>query len=409
MGLRLVTLGVLASIVVLGAVVVDRFQVWAYIDERAHYSFVQTLAEDGRLPELDELASPETQAITDRTWPDPSPTDPATLGLGGRSYEAFQPPLYYALAVPAYGIVGDHRDKVFVLRVFDLLLYLAGVAVLWLLARRLAPSGRAAWLAWLAGLLVLAWPGLLVRGITVSNTALEFALVPAFLLAAWNAYDLGSARWLLGAGVLLGLCVMTKLTLAVLAPCLLLAAVRLGRPRVALGALAAPAVIAAPWLLFRYDLNAAAREQQTPVLYPDGVPDWGIGDLPAKLAALTEGSLPQEWYGQLDVWWVGILARGLVVALVIVALLAAGRRVGFFALPVLAALALMTYTLLFEQWDVFLLRYAAPLLAPLAIAAAAHTRRAAWVCGAAAVATGLLWVDVLGAYLFTDVGDRLGI
>lgn len=391
---------------VLGAVVVDRFQVWAYIDERAHFSYVQTVAEDGRLPALDDLASPETQAITDRTWPAPSPTDPATLGLGGRSYEGFQPPLYYGLAVPAYAIASDHRDKVFVLRIFDLLLYLVGAGFLWLLARRLGGG----WAAWTAGLLVLVWPGLLVRGITVSNSALEFALAPAFLLAAWTAWDTESRRWLVAAGGLLGLCLLTKLTLIVLAPCLLVAALRVRRPVPVAAALALPVVLFAPWLIGHYDLNAAARDQQTPYLYPGGVPDWGIGDLPSKLGALLEGSLPQEWYGQLDVWWVGLGARGLVLALVVAAFLVA-RRVAFFALPVLAAVALMLYTLLAEDWDVFLLRYATPLLAPLAVAVAVAARPRVLRRGliAAAVITGLLWVDMLGAYLFTDVGDRLGI
>ncbi len=391
---------------VLGAVVVDRFQVWAYIDERAHYSYVQSIAEDGRLPALDDLASPETQAITDRTWPSPSPTDPATLGLGGRSYEAFQPPLYYAVAAPAYALAGDHRDKVFVLRVFDLLLYLVGAGLLWLLSRRLGGG----WTAWTAGLLVLALPGLLVRGITVSNSALEFALAPAFLLAAWTAWDRRSARRLVGAGALLGLCLLTKLTLIVLAPCLVVAAARVRQPLPVVASFALPTLLLGPWLVGHYDLNAAAREQQTPYLYPGGVPDWGIADLPGRLASLLEGSVPQEWYGQLDVWWVGLAARGLVLALFVVAVLYA-RRTAFFALPVVAAVGLMVFTLLFEQWDVFLLRYAAPVLAPLAVAVAAVASTRALRNGliAAAALIGLLWVDLLGAYLFTDVGDSLGI
>ena len=120
----LVVLQVLA-IVVLGAATVARFHVWADVDERPHFDYVQAVAEDGRLPELTDLVSPEVQAITDRTWPEPSPVDPAIRGLAGRSYEAFQPPLYYLVAAPAFLVEADHLRKVKVLRAFDLLLVLA--------------------------------------------------------------------------------------------------------------------------------------------------------------------------------------------------------------------------------------------------------------------------------------------
>jgi len=117
--------------VVLGAFTVARFQLFARIDERAHYAFVQEVAEEGRLPVLGrDLISAEAQAINDGTWPQPSPSDPRTLGFAGQSYEAFQPPLYYVLAAPVFAVAGDHRHKVFALRAFDLILL--GVAVgLW--------------------------------------------------------------------------------------------------------------------------------------------------------------------------------------------------------------------------------------------------------------------------------------
>ena len=266
------------------------------------------------------------------------------------------------------------------------------------------------WAAWIAGLLVLALPGLLVRGITVSNSALEFALAPGFLLAAWTAWDRRSARWLVGAGALLGLCLLTKLTLIVLAPCLLVAAARVRRPLPVVASFALPVVLLGPWLVGHYDLNAAAREQQTPYLYPGGVPDWGIGDLPGKLASLLEGSVPQEWSGQLGVWWVGLAARGLVLALVVLAVLYA-RRIAFFALPVVAAVALMVFTCCSSSGTSSCSATRRLLLAPLAVAVAAVAGTRALRNGliVAAGLLGLLWVDLLGAYLFTDVGDSLGI
>ncbi len=395
----------LAAIVVLGAIVVARFTIWAPIDERAHYLYVESIADHGRLPRLTDLNTPAVQAISDRTFPQPSPTDPATLGLGGQSYEAFQPPLYYGLAAPVFAVGGNAKQKVYAVRVLDLLLYLGGVVVLWLLAGR-RPE------AFAAGLLVLLWPGLLVRGVTISNDTLGFLLAPAFMLAAWRASTERSDRWLAAAAMLLGACLLTKLTLAVLAPTLLIAAWACRRRWLVV----LPALMLAPWLIDTHarfgswTLNAAARAQQTPFLYPHGRPDWDLGDLPARFAILLKGAVPGEWEGQLGVWWVGIAARALVLALLLAVLLTVGdRRVRFFAVPVVAAAVLAVATLIAGHWDIFLLRYYAPVLAPLAVAVAlARTPPRAVVMGAAVV-TGLLWVDLLGAYLFTDVGGKLGI
>ena len=125
-GLRPLVLLQLAALLVLGAATVARLHVFAEIDERANYDYVQALAEDGRLPRPTDLISREALAIDDGTWPRPSPRDPARIGLTGRSYEAIQPPASYALDVPAFLVAGDHRVKVRVLRVFDLLLLAVG-------------------------------------------------------------------------------------------------------------------------------------------------------------------------------------------------------------------------------------------------------------------------------------------
>lgn len=410
--MRAFALALLGALVLLGVTVVVRSHVWSPGDERGHYSVVQTVAEEQRLPRITELNSPEAQAISDGTWPRPSPTDPRTLGLGGRNYEAFQPPLYYVVAAPVFAAVPDHRDKLFALRALDLALVLGAALVLWLLAGRRP-------LVWAAGALVLLWPGTLVRGITISNSALEYVLAPAFLLAAWAAYETRARRWLLAAGALLGLCLLTKLTLVVLAPCLLAAAWR-ARDRSAVAALALPALLLAPWLLSNHSrfgtwtANAAARRQQIPFLYPDGVPDWSVADLPGKFAELLKGSLPQEWAGQLDIWWVGIGARALVVVLAVAVLVAVVRgsaRARFFALPVATGLVVMTATLLVSDWDIFLLRYLAPVLPAVAVVVAgeAAPRLVRRVAVPAAVVGGLLWLGMAGAFLFTDAGAKLGI
>ena len=269
----------IAALVVLGGVTVARFHVWAPVDERQHYDYVQTIAEQHRLPLLDDLVSPEVQAITDRTWPRPAITDPRTLGLAGRSYEAFQPPLYYLLAAPVFAAVPDHRDKLTALRALDLALVLVAAFLLWRIALRVAP--RAPLLALAAALTVLLWPGVLVRAITVSNAPLELVLATALLLVLWRLLERGGRGPALAAGVLLGACVLTKSTLIYLVPLVLVVLAldwraRRDTPAVVV-ALVLPALMLAPWLAFNLDhydaltASKAARDQQQSVVNPAGI------------------------------------------------------------------------------------------------------------------------------------------
>jgi Dolichyl-phosphate-mannose-protein mannosyltransferase len=417
----------LAALLGFGALTVARFHIWAAIDEPGHYAFVQSLAEDGRLPLLEDLVSWQVAAITSHTWPAPSPLAPAGQGLWGRVYEAFQPPLYYLAAVPVFAAVRDHRQKVFALRAFGLALILGAVAVLWALARRLAAAGEAL-VVFAAGLAVLLWPGLLVRGITVSNDSLILLAAPMFLLAAWGAYERPSNRSLLLASFLLGFCLLSKLTAVALIPTLAWLVIRhrragSRRPLVAQAAAAVlPLLMLLPWLAFNerhygaFTANAVARSEQLPVAYPMGVPHWGIGDLADAVGRLPDGALPGEWGVELNVAWVRAAVLLIAVVIPAVALVAVLRRrdrraapgpVPFFALPVVVGALLMAFSLLVEDFDIFLLRYLAPVLIPFAMAVAAvlaRDRPARVVGGAAVVSVlaGLLWVEGALAYYVID-------
>ena len=421
----LVVLQVMA-VVVLGAATVARFHVWADVDERPHYDYVQTVAEDGRLPLLTDLVHPEVQAITDRTWPAPSPVDPASRGLAGRSYEAFQPPLYYLLAAPAFLLEPDHLRKVKVLRALDLLLVLVAVGLLWPLARALRPEDPL--LPFAAALTVVLWPALLVRGITVSNAALELPLATALLLVAWRVATAPRRRARVALGLLLGACLLTKSTLIALAPLVLLvAAVDWRRHRDTAGtaaALALPAALLAPWLAFNlahYDAltpSAAAREQQQPFVNPQQV-EYGVGDAVERTGRMPDQVLPVEFLGQLDVPWVraatALVFAALFVPAVVLAVVAPRRRtVWFFAVPVMTGYLMLVVTLLSANWPSFNLRYLYPMLPALAAAVAAAVpprgERLAWaVIAGCCVLLTAVWIDMAGAFYFTDAGDELGI
>jgi hypothetical protein len=417
----------LIALIVLAGVTVSRFRVWADIDERPHYDFIQKVAEDQRLPRPTDLVSPEVQAITDRTWPRPSPTDRAAIGQVGRSFEAIQPPLYYVAATPAFLAVGDHRDKVFAVRVFDAVLLLVTVLLLWRLARRVAdPPAALAGLS--TALAVLLWPGVTVRAVTISNTPLELVLTVAFLLALWRAGEAARLRPMLLAAVLLGLCLLTKLTLVYLVPLFLVALARRGRGRWcarSLAVAAVPPLMLAPWLILnaeRYGSPTVNIEGSPGIAGPvqtDGSFD-RVLDLGPLFARLLDGVLPQEWIVQLDVWWIRIVVDGLAIALLVagVAALIADRRAWrawLLALPLACGVGLFVAVNLLTGTDIFYLRYLYPALiafalgAGIALARGGPTRLHVAGLAACTLVTGVLWVDLAGFFWFNDIGRKLGI
>ncbi|HET8949790.1 MAG TPA: glycosyltransferase family 39 protein [Solirubrobacteraceae bacterium] len=420
----------LIALLVLAGVTVSRFRVWADVDERPHYDYVQKLVEEQRIPRPTDLVSPEVQAITDRTWPRPSQTDRASIGQAGRSFEAIQPPLYYLAAAPAFAAVGDHRDKVFALRAFDAVLLAVTALLLWLLARAVTVrAGPAALTGFSAALLVLLWPGVIVRGVTVGNTPLELALTAGFLLALWRADGATRARPMLLSAILLGLCLLTKLTLVMLVPLFLIVLwrrARAGASRAQWALVAVPPLLLAPWLALNVDrygsptVDAVGSPGVAGPVQTSGVID-RIQGMPHWAAHLLDGVLPQEWLGQFDVWWVRLVSDGLVLGLLAVGIAAlfAGRRewrAWFLALPAIAGLGLLVAGYTFtSSLEIFLLRYIYPALPPLALgagvvlAARVPPRVQTAVLGVGTLAVFALWVRLAGFFWFNDIGSKLGI
>jgi 4-amino-4-deoxy-L-arabinose transferase-like glycosyltransferase len=368
------------------------------------------------------------QAITDRTWPRPSPTDPATLGLNGQSFEAMQPPLTYVIAAPAFAVVPDHRDKVFALRIWDVLLLAGTVLLLWRLSRRLAEPA-AALVGFSAALTVLLMPGLVVRSVTFGNTPPELLLSTAFLLALWRADQTGRLRPLAVAAVLLGLCLLTKLTLLPLVPLLVLVLWRTARSGPALrrwALLAVPPLMLAPWLIMniaRYGsptVNIAGEAGAVGPVQTVGLGD-RIGDLPAFLERFPDGVVPQEWVRRvLEVTWVDVVTDVLALGLLAAGLAALVRcrrewRAWFLALPLLGAVGLVIAIYIATGTDNFYLRYIYAALPPFALGAGigltrgAVTRLHVGTLLTATLVIGGLWVHLAGFYWFNDIARKLGV
>lgn len=422
----------IAAILVLGAVTVLRFHIFAEVDERAHLAYVQEVAEHGRIPWVEhDYVSWQELAIEQGTYPRPSGLDPRLLGLRSSSYEGWQPPLYYVLAAPAYLIPSNYRDKVLAVRAFDLLLLLSAVAILALLARAVF---KERWrVPYCLALSVMLWPGMIVRAITISNAALELPLVLLYLLAVWNATARPRARSLIAAGWLLGLCVLTQLTLVCLVVLLavpIVALLRKRRDRPAVGtatlALVLPVALVVPWLVSnesRYGaLTASSIEERLTGPYGPTGPHSGLAAVVAGFGRLTRVVLPQEWW--LEYRGIpGAILIALAALLVIAALpiwrsprLLCSRVAGILAAPLFLGLATLIGIVLIAHWPAAMFpRYLNPMLPPFALFGAwawmqsVGDRLLLRLAALSSCVLCLIWIYMAAAYYFTHIGSTLGI
>jgi 4-amino-4-deoxy-L-arabinose transferase-like glycosyltransferase len=423
-----------AAILVVGATTVARFHIFAIVDELPHFAYVQEVAEHRRLPWLGRsYVSWQEIAIERHTYPRPSSLDPRSMGFQGASYEAWQPPLYYVLASPAFDIPHDYRHKIFAVRAFDLLLLLAAVAILTRLARAVF---KERWLApYSLALSTLLWPGVIVRAITVSDMALELPMVALYALALWNATANPRTRSLLAAGALAGLCVLTQLTLVCLAPLLavpITALLKEHRWRPAVGATAStvalPTMLVAPWLasnLSRYGaLTASAPLEHMQEAFEPGTRQYGAGVVTSHLWRFARVALPQEWWPQYR-GALGAIAVALPLLPLLYGALALMRRPrsvcsragALLAAPLPLGFATLATIVLLAGWQSsFMPRFLNPMLPLFALFVAwswvrseTGTRAVLGLAWVSTVATSAVWVYMAGAYYFTNIGATLGI
>ncbi len=221
--------------------------VWQLTDEAQHAD-VLVQYEHGRYP-IEGLTtlSPATVAIMNQTgvwrWsppeqlPSPDTVDAARFhavpaGLSGYnyklwvrrhiwwfSYEAMQPPLFYAAATPVWMAaehLGGSIAAVYAVRVLNSLLLALLAPLALFTAWRVAPGRRG--LAAAAAVTTALLPGLLLNGSQITNDTLGAVLgaatVLAALVAARQPWTRRTAVWL---GALVGLTLLAKLTAAGLA------------------------------------------------------------------------------------------------------------------------------------------------------------------------------------------------
>lgn len=241
------------GLIVVQTYLVFREPIFTPVDELQHTDYVRTIAETGRLPVFGS-ARVDTTLLAIYLHEYPAPYDPTHFRLPDLifvDYEAVQFPVYYIVAAPVYRIFDrDPVAAIYALRLENVLFSAGLLLVLMLMLRRLFP-GRME-VAALAPLAFLLIPNVSLRHSQVTNqvlAALLFAVAFTFLLKPGTTRP---RRLAMTEGALLGIAVMTKITVLGSGPAALAAwATRSGGLRLRLlpGA-AAFAVTMVPWLVW---------------------------------------------------------------------------------------------------------------------------------------------------------------
>jgi len=373
-------------VIVVSLVAAFEFHVWSPIDEEAHYSYIQQVAEHGSLPVLGRTpTSQQGLAISQGIYPLPNRIPLHTLKLSEYSYEAFQPPLYYFAAVPAFDSTSNYLYKVYAVRLFGVALFLASLVLTARLAR--VVLGDRWLIGWSIVLLFFSLPGVVIRMVTISPEPLSLLLGVLFTTELWIAWQRHSPRRLLVAAVLAGLCALTEFELVALFPVLALVAVaeltqriRANRqprakdqPRrspqtiaLVMLSLVVPVVVIAPWLAYNeatyHLLNAGsiAIKEQTYLVNPRHT-HFPIRYLPDDTAVLINPVLPAEWVNAFganpSLQYLGSLLAIMVGPAGLFVILGMGRRLwsirwAVLGLPVLMMLAVLLGIRYVEQWGV---------------------------------------------------------
>jgi 4-amino-4-deoxy-L-arabinose transferase-like glycosyltransferase len=218
---------------------------WQAPDEPAHYNYVRSLAEEGRLPVLRPGDYPAAYLEQIK-----SARFPLTMSIDSIRYESWQPPLYYTLAMPIYWLAGG---ALIPLRLLSVVLGAGLVVVAYALALTVCPGetrlalGTAAFVAFV--------PMHLAMTASVNNDALADLLLALVMLRLmrWTRGANRQPYALMVTGLLLGLGLITKATVYVVAIPLALITLLFDERRPALLARRAAAVfgpallLALPW------------------------------------------------------------------------------------------------------------------------------------------------------------------
>jgi 4-amino-4-deoxy-L-arabinose transferase-like glycosyltransferase len=239
------------------------FPPWAIEDEQQHVDYVWKLAFDQRIPDIEDPVDQsiiEAAAGTDR-WNDyglqsPNAFVPEAMGLEGRSYQAYHPPLAYAILVPLARATGERAlVLMYILRGVNAAVAGAVSVMTVLLALNWCrgPRRRRMAVAGAAGLAVALLPAVADSGgrVNTDSFAALFVVGGVLLLDRWLDRPTRARAWAVG-GVLAAAVLSRETTVVLAVPVAINGIVAFRRGQLSAGdtarALAPPALALTAWL-----------------------------------------------------------------------------------------------------------------------------------------------------------------
>lgn len=212
---RLPIILILLVYLIIGTLYAVEVPDWQAPDEPAHYNYVRQLA-NGRFPVMEPTDYDEAYKNAAVSAGFSAEYDVLRI-----SYEDWQPPLYYLLLTPVFVLT---NGSLLALRLTSLLIGAGVVLLAFGVARQLFPTQR--WIAWTTAVFVAFLPQHLSIMASVNNDSLAELWIAALLLllARWLQSDLSpwtrnrERRYLVSVGMVLGLGLLTKLTVYLMVP-----------------------------------------------------------------------------------------------------------------------------------------------------------------------------------------------
>ncbi len=202
---RWLLLAIVAVYVLLGSLYAIETPAWQSPDEPAHYNYVAYIATTGQLPVL-QLGDYPAEYLEELK----AARFPAELSVDSIRYESHQPPLYYLVASPVFLLArAFDLNELLVLRLFSVLLESIALALGYLALYTLL-KGRTLLTTLAMGLVALIPMHVALTAAVNSDVMAELmiALVAFYVIRGRGSW---STRRIVGLGLLLGLCALTKL------------------------------------------------------------------------------------------------------------------------------------------------------------------------------------------------------
>ena len=209
---RLILTLILLVYLALGALYAVDTPRWEAPDEPAHFNYIRTIGETGRLPILafGDYDGAYLNQIKSALFP-------ASMSIDAIRYESHQPPLYYLAATPVYlaARAGGLDAEVLALRLFSVALGALLLLVAYAIVREIFPADTLLALATVGA--IAAIPMHIAVSASVSNDlAAEIVFALILLLAVRRIKNAESdRRFVILGGILFGAALLTKMTVFV--------------------------------------------------------------------------------------------------------------------------------------------------------------------------------------------------